>query len=131
MFFLDKISQTKKLLLKTTMVTTMASSLIAFSNGPVAFADSSESSKDYHVYLEGTYIGNVTDKNVVNKIIAEKAIDNDIMQQIQDVPYQVFPTAETETETVQTIRNIFQLQTEASAIVIEGKPVAYVENQTK
>jgi len=130
MFFLNKISQTKKLLLKTTLVTTMASSLIAFSNGPVAFADSSESSKDYHVYLEGTYIGNVADKSVVNKIIAEKAADTDFMQQIQDVPYQVFPTAETETETVQTIRNIFQLQTEASAIMIDGKPVAYVENQT-
>ena len=130
MLFLDKILQTKKLLLKTTLVTAMASSLIAFSNGPVALADSSESSRDYHVYLEGTYIGNVADKSVVNKIIAKKAADTDFMQQIQDVPYQVFPTAETETETVQTIRNIFQLQTEASAIMIDGKPVAYVENQS-
>ena len=55
MLFLNKISKTKKLLLKTTIATTMASSLIAFSNGPVAFADTSKSTKDYEVYL-GRYI---------------------------------------------------------------------------
>lgn len=132
MLFLDKISQTKKLLLKTTIVTTMASSLIALSYGPVALADSTKSAEDYHVYLEGTYIGNVTDKDVVNKIIAEKVNDTDltIAQQVQNIPYQVFPTAENETETVRTIRNIFQLQTEATAIMIDGKSVVYVDNQT-
>jgi len=132
MLFLDKISQTKKLLLKTTIVTTMASALIALSYGPVAFADSTKSAEDYHVYLEGTYIGNVADKDVVNKIIAEKVSDTDltIAQQVQNIPYQVFPTAEDETETVRTIRNIFQLQTEATAIMIDGKSVAYVDNQT-
>ncbi|MFP5116275.1 peptidoglycan DD-metalloendopeptidase family protein [Bacillaceae bacterium C204] len=132
MLFLDKISQTKKLLLKTTIVTTMASALIALSYGPVAFADSTKSAEDYHVYLEGTYIGNVTDKDVVNKIIAEKVSDTDltIAQQVKNIPYQVFPIAEDETETVRTIRNIFQLQTEATAIMIDGKSVAYVDNQT-
>ncbi|MBV7505047.1 peptidoglycan DD-metalloendopeptidase family protein [Bacillus sp. sid0103] len=129
MLFLDKLSHAKKLLLKTTIVTTMATSLIAFSNGPVAFADESQSSKDYHVYLEGTYIGNVTDKNVVNKIVAEKVSETDLAQQVKNIPYQVFPNAEKESESVPTIRNIFQLQTEAAAIMIDGKPVVYVEDQ--
>ncbi|MEH7303857.1 peptidoglycan DD-metalloendopeptidase family protein [Neobacillus drentensis] len=129
MLFLNKLSHAKKLLLKTTIVTTMATSLIAFSNGPVAFADESKSSKDYHVYLEGTYIGNVTDENVVNKIVAEKVSETDLAQQVKNIPYQVFPTAEKESESVRTIRNIFQLQTEASAIMIDGKPVVYVEDQ--
>jgi hypothetical protein len=76
--FFNKISQTKKLLLKTTIVTTMASSLLAFSNGPVAFANSTKSPEDYDVYLGGTYIGNVADKDVVNKIIAKKTSDTDL-----------------------------------------------------
>ncbi|MEH7155500.1 peptidoglycan DD-metalloendopeptidase family protein [Neobacillus drentensis] len=110
----------------------MASSLIAFSNGPVVFADSSKSSKDYQVYLDGTYIGNFTDKAVVNKIIAEKVNDSNLNlgRQVQDIPYQVFPPAENNLETVPTIKSIFQLQTEAAAIMIDGKPVVYVENQT-
>lgn len=130
MLFIDKISQTKKLLLKTTIVTTMASSLIAFSNGPVAFADTSKSTKDYDVYLEGTYIGNVADQAVVNKIIAAKVDNtNNIGQQVQYIPYQVFPSSANGQETVRTIKSIFQLQTEAEAIIIDGKPVVYVDNQ--
>lgn len=130
MLLFNKILKTKKLFLKTTIATTIASSLIAFSNGPVAFADTSKSTKDYDVYLDGTYIGNVADKAVVNKIIAAKVDDsNNIDQQVQNIPYQVFPSAANKQETVRTIKSIFQLQTEASAIIIDGKPVVYVDNQ--
>jgi murein DD-endopeptidase MepM/ murein hydrolase activator NlpD len=130
MLLFNKISKTKKLFLKTTMATTIASSLIAFSNGPVAFADTSNSTKDYDVYLDGTYIGNVADKAVVNKIIAAKVDNsNNIDQQVQNIPYQVFPSSANKQETVRTIKSIFQLQTEASAIIIDGKPVVYVDNQ--
>jgi murein DD-endopeptidase MepM/ murein hydrolase activator NlpD len=129
MLFLNKISQAKKLLLKTTIVTTMASSLIAFSNGPVAFADTSKSTKDYDVYLDGTYIGNVADKAVVNKIIAANVdTKNSMDQQLQTIPYQVFPAAANDQKAVRTIKSIFQLQTEAAAIIIDGKPVVYVDN---
>ncbi|MDR7239106.1 M23 family metallopeptidase [Neobacillus drentensis] len=130
MLFLNKISQTKKLLIKTTIATTMASSLIAFSNGPVAFADTFKSTKDYEVYLDGTYIGNVVDKAVVNKIIAEKVDNtNNISKQVQYIPYQVFPSTANDQETGQTMKSIFQLQTEAAAIIIDGKPIVYVDNQ--
>jgi murein DD-endopeptidase MepM/ murein hydrolase activator NlpD len=130
MLLFNKISKTKMLFLKTTMATTIASSLIAFSNGPVAFADTSNSTKDYDVYLDGTYIGNVADKAVVNKIIAAKVDNsNNIDQQVQNIPYQVFPSSANKQETVRTIKSIFQLQTEASAIIIDGKPVVYVDNQ--
>ncbi|MGF6953114.1 murein DD-endopeptidase MepM/ murein hydrolase activator NlpD [Neobacillus sp. B4I6] len=130
MLLFNKVSKTKKLFLKITIATTIASSLIAFSNGPVAFADTSKSTKDYDVYLDGTYIGNIADKAVVNKIIAAKVDDsNKIDQQVQNIPYQVFPSAANKQETVRTIKSIFQLQTEASAIIIDGKPVVYVDNQ--
>lgn len=129
--FFNKISQTKKLLLKTTIVTTMASSLLAFSNGPVAFANSTKSPEDYDVYLGGTYIGNVADKDVVNKIIAKKTKDTNfnIGQQVEYIPTQVFPSSTNDKKTVKTIKSIFQLQTEAAAIIIDGEPVVYVDNQ--
>src|SRR4051812_42466829 len=132
MLFLNKASSTKKLMFKTSIVTAMAVSLIAFSNGPAAFANSSKSAKDYDVYLDGTYIGNVTDKKIVNKIIAEKA--DTLEESFHDVDLnigeQVFRSAANDQETTQNIRNIFQVQTEAAAIIIDGKPVVYVDNQT-
>jgi len=137
MLFSNKKSK-KFLLLKTTVITAMAASVIAFSNGPVAFATSSKLTTIYHVYLNGTYIGNVTDKEVVNKIIADKVetakkslknVDLNIGSQVQYIPEQVFRAKTTNQETVQTIKDTFQLQAEASAIVIDGTPVVYLDNK--
>jgi len=133
------IKKSKKfLLLKTTVITAMAASVIAFSNGPVAFATSSKLTTIYHVYLNGTYIGNVTDKEIVNKIIADKVdtakkslkdVNVNIGEQVQYIPEQVFRAAATNQETVQTIKDTFQLQADASAIVIDDTPVAYLDNK--
>ena len=137
MLFSNKKSK-KFLLLKTTVITAMAASVIAFSNGPVAFATSSKLTTIYHVYLNGTYIGNVTDKEVVNNIIADKVetakkslknVDLNIGSQVQYIPEQVFRAKTTNQETVQTIKDTFQLQAEASAIVIDGTPVVYLDNK--
>ncbi|MFK9091735.1 peptidoglycan DD-metalloendopeptidase family protein [Bacillus salipaludis] len=137
MLFSNKKSK-KFLLLKTTVITAMAASVIAFSDGPVAFATSSKLTTIYHVYLNGTYIGNVTDKDVINKIIDEKVntakssfknADLKIGSQVKYIPEQVFRTAASNQETVQTIKDTFQVQAEASAIVIDGKPVVYLDNE--
>ena len=48
---------------------------------------------------------------------------------MQYIPYQVFPSTANDQETVQTMKSIFQLQTEAAAIIIDGKPIVYVDNQ--
>ncbi|MBO0958427.1 M23 family metallopeptidase [Neobacillus sp. MM2021_6] len=126
------------LFLKTTVVTAVAASVIAFSNGPVAFATSSKMTTIYHVYVNGTYIGNVTDKEVVNKLIAEKVdsaklslkdVNFNIGSQVQYIPEQVFQAATTNQETVQTIKNTFELQAEASAIVIDGTPAVYLDSK--
>ncbi|MEH7353339.1 M23 family metallopeptidase [Neobacillus drentensis] len=137
MLFSNKKSK-KFLLLKTTVITAMAASVIAFSNGPVAFATSSKLTTIYHVYLNGTYIGNVTDKEIVNKIVADKVdtakkslknVDFNIGSQVQYIPEQVFRAKTTNQETVQTIKDTFQIQAEASAIVIDGTPVVYLDNK--
>jgi murein DD-endopeptidase MepM/ murein hydrolase activator NlpD len=139
MLFSRKKTKTNKFLfLKTTVITTLAASVIAFSNGPVAFATSSKLTTIYHVYHNGTYIGNVTDKNVINNIIAEKVdnaknsfkdIDLNIGEQIQYIPEQVFQSTTNNQETVQTIKDTFQLQAEASAIMIDGAPAVYLNNK--
>ncbi|WP_066071944.1 peptidoglycan DD-metalloendopeptidase family protein [Neobacillus soli] len=139
MLFLNRISKSKKfLILKTTAITTVAASVIAFSNGPAAFAASAKSSTIYHVYLNGTYIGNVTNKDVANKIIAEKAdatkgsfkaMDLKIGPKDQYISEQALRTASTTEETIPTIKDTFYIEAEATAIVIDGKPVVYVENK--
>lgn len=139
MLFSNKGTKTNKfLLLKTTVITAMAASVIAFSSGPIAFALSSNSTKIYHVYLNGTYVGNVTDKNVVNKLIAEKVdaarksftnVDLKIELQVQYIPEQVINSTANNQETVNHFNNIFRLEAESSAIMIDGTPVVYLDNK--
>ncbi len=139
MLFSNKETKSKRfLLLKTTVITAMAASVIAFSNGPVAFATSSKLTTIYHVYHNGTYIGKVTDKDVINNIIAEKVadekksfkdIDLTIGQQVQYIPEQVFRSTTDNQEAVQTIKDTFQLQAEAAAIIIDGAPAVYLDHK--
>ena len=139
MLFSNKGTKTNKfLLLKTAVITAMAASVIAFSSGPIAFALSSNSTKIYHVYLNGTYVGNVTDKSVVNKLITEKVdtakksftnVDLKIEPQVQYIPDQVINSTANNQETVNHFNNIFRLEAEASAIMIDGTPVVYLDNK--
>jgi len=139
MLFSNKGTKTNKfLLLKTAVITAMAASVIAFSSGPIAFALSSNSTKIYHVYLNGTYVGNVTDKSVVNKLITEKVdtakksftnVDLKIEPQVQYIPEQVINSTANNQETVNHFNNIFRLEAEASAIMIDGTPVVYLDNK--
>ncbi len=138
MFFLNKISHTKKLILKTTVITALAASVIAFSNGPVAFATSSKLTTIYHVYLNGTYIGNVTDKKVIDQFVADKAdalkdsfkdVNLKFGPQVEYIPEQVFHSTANNLETIKSLKNTFQIQAEAAAIVIDGKPAVYVDQK--
>ncbi|MGG3469157.1 M23 family metallopeptidase [Neobacillus pocheonensis] len=135
---LNTISKTKRLMLKTTIITTLAASVVALSNGPVALATSSNLTTVYHVYLNGTYIGNVNDKAVVDRLVDEKVNEfkksnqdfNFIIgQQVEYIPEEVFPSSANNLDTVQNFKNTFELQAEAAAIVIDGKPAVYVADK--
>lgn len=138
MFFFNQISKTKKLLLKTTIITTLAASVIALSNGPAAFATSSKLTTIYHVYLNGTYIGQVSDKEVIDQMVSEKVetvkaalkdVNFKIGEQVQYIPEQVFRSTANNQETIQNLKNTFEVQAEASAIVIDGEPAVYVNDK--
>ncbi|WP_251554429.1 peptidoglycan DD-metalloendopeptidase family protein [Neobacillus muris] len=137
--FNNKIKSKKHLIVKSTIVSAMAASVIAFSNGPVAFATSAKLTTIYHVYANGTYIGNVTDKEVLDKLVAEKVdtakqtfqhANFDLDSQIQYIPEQVFhSSAVNNSEAIQNLNSSFQIQAEAAAIVIDGQPVVYLDNK--
>ncbi|MDN3017815.1 M23 family metallopeptidase [Paenibacillus sp. BSR1-1] len=136
MFLLNTISKTKKLIIKTTIITTLAASVVALGNRPIALAASPELSTVYHVYLNGTYVGNVTDKAVVDRVINEKVdefknsnTDLNLGSQVEYIPEQVFNSSANNLETIQNFKNTFQLQAEAAAIVIDGKPAVYVADK--
>ncbi len=134
-----KTSQKKKLFLKTSIITAMAASIIAFSNGPVALADTSKLTTVYYVYLNNTYIGTVSDKGIVEKLISEKAdtlkesyqnVNLTLDSQINYIPEQVFHSSANNQEALKNIENAIQLQAESAAIVIDGTPAVYVDNKT-
>lgn len=133
-----KKSNKKFLFLKTSIATAVAASVIAFSHGPVAFATSSKLTTIYHVYLNGTYIGNVTDKAVIDRVLAEK-VDSmkasfqdknlKIGSQVQYIPEQVFRAHANNLEAMQTLKNTFEIKAEASAIAIDGSSVVHLANK--
>ncbi|MFF2450703.1 LysM peptidoglycan-binding domain-containing M23 family metallopeptidase [Neobacillus sp. NPDC058068] len=139
MLFSNKDSKSKRFLfLKTAVITTMAASVIAFSNGPVAFATSPKLTTIYHVYLNGTYIGNVMDKDIIDKLVTEKVdtakqsikdVNLKIGPQVEYIPEQVFRSEANNQEAVQNIQSSFQIQAEASAILIDGTPVVYLDHE--
>lgn len=130
-------SHKRLLILKTTIITAMAASTVAFSNGPIAFADTADTAKTantYQVYVNGTYAGNVTNKKVVNRIIAEKmhkagSSPVKAAPKVQYIPERVFHKTANTQRTIETVKDVFQIKIEAVAIVIDGKPVAYVDSK--
>ncbi|WP_042354558.1 M23 family metallopeptidase [Bacillus rubiinfantis] len=137
MFFLHRKPKSRNLLLvKTSVITMMAVSAITFSNSMSAFADykgNKESTTIYKVYVNGTYAGNITNKEMVAQI--EPQTKKMTKQQIektpivQYIPEQVLNNTETTTKTVQNLKDVFQLKVEATAITIEGKPITYVDSK--
>jgi murein DD-endopeptidase MepM/ murein hydrolase activator NlpD len=138
MLFLKKTSQQKKVFLKTAVITAIAASVIAFSNGPVVLASTSRLTTVYYVYINNTYIGTVSDKLVVKQLIAEKVdnlkgsykgVDLNLGPDVQYIAEQVFHSSANNQEAIRNLENTVQLQAESTAIVIDGKPVVYLNNK--
>jgi len=149
----ERFKSKRFLILKTAAVSVIAASVVAFSHGPMALADSSPSPKlsqtnkipptaapaSYQVYVDGVYMGNVSDKGVIDKIIANQAgamkkaplDDINFGPQITYIPEETSSVKPNNDETIQSIKRNFQIIAAASAIVIDGKPIVYVANKDK
>ncbi|MCD4838020.1 M23 family metallopeptidase [Neobacillus sedimentimangrovi] len=139
MFFLHRETKAKKYFwLKTMVASAVLASVITFTNGSTALADSADESTIYHVYLNGTYIGKVTDKKVIEQTITEgvntsnhsnEFLNSKLGQQIEYIPEQVFGLSVNNNETIQTLKDSFHIQVEAAAILVDGEPIVYLENK--
>ncbi len=142
MLFFNKGSKTSKLekkqSLKTAVMTAFAASALIFSSLTGSAAAAFKLTTVYHVYHNQQYIGTVSDKQVVEKIVEEKEgnfkeatkdLDLKFGSDIKYIKEQVFHSTANNSETIKNLENAIQLQADASAIIIDGKPVVYLENQ--
>lgn len=128
---------TKKRSLKIAFMTALAASTFAFSN-PANAATETKLTTVYHVYMNENYLGTVSDKEIVEEILAGKVktlkesytdVDLNLGSQVEYIKEQVFRSTANNDETIKNLESSIQLQAEASAIIIDGKPVVFLDNK--
>jgi murein DD-endopeptidase MepM/ murein hydrolase activator NlpD len=142
MLFINKGRKSSKLekkqSLKTVVMTAFAASALVFSSMSASAAGTFKLTTVYHVYHDQQYIGTVSDKEVVEKIVEEKAAEfkestKDLNlvfgSDIEYIKEQVFHSTANDTKAIQDLESVIQLQAEASSIIIDGKPVVFLENK--
>ena len=94
-------------------------------------------SEIYHIYNNSEYIGAVTSQEKINKIIEEK--NEEVSLQYSDfsveagsnitvVSEQVFTVAVNEEEAVEKLVSSLEVEADAYAFMVDGKPVAYLKD---
>lgn len=106
----------------------------------VAFANNKENEsldKIYHVYVEDTYIGPVSDKESLDQVIETKKLQAEEQYKelatngeanVTLVAEQVFTYKANDSSTLSKLNEQLEVQVNAYAIQVNGKPVAYVKN---
>ncbi|WP_045514541.1 peptidoglycan DD-metalloendopeptidase family protein [Neobacillus niacini] len=142
MLFFNKGKKSSKLAkkqsLKTAVMTAFAASALIFSSASASAAGSVKLTTVYHVYHDEQYLGTVSNKEIVEKIVEEKAVqfkestqdlNLEFGSDIEYITEQVFHSTANDKETIQNLENTIQLQAEASSIIIDGNPVVFLENK--
>ena len=126
-------------MLKRTAITAVAVAALSFAGGASALANGEKLTTVYYVYMNDKYIGTVSDKNVIESIVNEKLSESkdayknlnlSVASEVTYVPEQVFHSnaATNNSEVAEQVVKELGVKADASALVIDGKPVAYVEN---
>ncbi|WP_282155254.1 peptidoglycan DD-metalloendopeptidase family protein [Cytobacillus gottheilii] len=126
--------------LKRVCMTALAAGAITLAAGSAAYADGSELTTVYYVYMDDEYIGTVSDKNLIEEKVKKQleSLENEyrdldaiLKSQVSFVPEQVFAAnANTyDEETADKIKSSLAIKAEASAIVIDGKQIAYLADE--
>ncbi|WP_066296079.1 M23 family metallopeptidase [Bacillus sp. FJAT-29937] len=128
-----------KTAIKNTALTVFAIGAISFAAGSSAQA-TEKLTTVYYVYVDKQYIGTVTDKTAIEGLIETKLkeaqslneeLKLSLNSEVTYVPEQVFhANSETNhTEVAEEVMKEIKVQAEASALIIDGNPVAYVQNE--
>lgn len=131
-----------KRIFKKTAITAIAAATISFAGGASASANTEKLTTVYHVYVNDEYIGTISDKNVIENVINQKIEESQgsfknlnlsLNSEVTYVQEQVFRsnTGANDQEVKEEIGKGVTVQANASYLVIDGNPVAYVENQDK
>lgn len=129
----NKYGILKKVLFAAVLLLTVSFNLAFANEGNIESID-----KIYHVYLEDEYIGSVSDENKVRKIIEDK--EKEVSLQYKDyeidadslvtiVPEQVFSYKTNDSETLKTLSEQLEPQTDAFALQVDGEPILYLKNK--
>ena len=126
--------------IKKSIMAAVTVATLSFGTGNVAFADDSDLTTVYYVYVNDKFIGTVADKAEVENLVDEKLtsiqkeyedLNVDLGLEVSFIPEQVFRSAVSAdtTEVFNEINSQMVVQAKASAIVIDGKPVAYLKDE--
>lgn len=125
-----------------TVVAGFAAAALTFAGGASSLADDDQLMTVYYVYMDDQYIGTVSDKKVIESMVDTKikelegsytGLELSLGSEISFIPEQVFQSASevNNLDGATEIKADIKVQAEAAALVIGGKPVAYVENQVQ
>jgi len=131
----------KSTIIRTTM-TVIAAATISFAGSSAVSASTGHLTTVYYVYMDNQYVGTVSDKSVIENMVTKKLKESQVNYKdlslsldakITYVPEQVFRSKSVtkNTEVKKTISKEINVQAESYALVIDSKPVAYIENEEK
>ncbi|KAB2330801.1 peptidoglycan DD-metalloendopeptidase family protein [Cytobacillus depressus] len=125
--------------IKKAAITAFTVAAITFAAGISVHANTENLTTVHHVYLDKQYIGTVSNKEKIEGVVATKlqevqAASKDLKLSFNSdltyVPEQVFRESSevNDSEVAEKVSGEIQLQADASALIIDGKPAVYVQN---
>lgn len=126
---------------KKVAVSALAFTTLSLGVGNSSLAESSGLTTVYYVYLNNEYIGTVSNQEIIDNIVNKKLDDSKdtydenyeltLGSQLTYVSEQVFRSSSNtnDAEVVEKLEEELAVEAEASALVIDGEAVAYLQDQ--
>ncbi|MCM3707376.1 MULTISPECIES: peptidoglycan DD-metalloendopeptidase family protein [Cytobacillus] len=123
-----------------TIAAGFAAAALTFAGGVSASANNDKLVTVYYVYMGDEYIGTVSDKSAIEDLADQKISEAEdshkglklaLASELSFVPEQVFQSNSevNESEAIDGLKDKMEVHAEASALVIGGKEIAYMENE--
>lgn len=136
----SKTSRKMKPAIKKSIMAAVTVAALSFGAGNVALAADSGLTTVYYVYVNDEFVGTVADKAEVEKLVKDKVtsvqeeyknLDVELGLDVSFVPEQVFSSAANAntSEVLSALKSQMTVKAEASALVIDGKTVAYLKDE--
>lgn len=137
---LSKLTSHSSTNLKKVVLTAFASITLTLGLGAATSAESNLTTV-YYVYMNGQYIGTVSDKDIVEDVINKKLDSSEdtynrslhlsVGSDLTYIPEQVFRTVSKtdDINVIQKLEDQLAIEADASAVMIDGKAAVYVKDK--